>query len=103
MSTELSAELLFGREVRDRNNEVLGRITDICAGEDDGELVVRYYLVGPARGMYRVSLASIALEVLRLFGIPIGRPRYLVPWSEMDLSDPMRPRVRLGKSELSSR
>jgi hypothetical protein len=103
MSTELSAELLFGREVRDSRNEVLGRITDICAGDDDGDLVVRYYLVGPAHGTYRVSLASIVIEVLRLLQLPIGRPRYLVPWREMDLSDPVRPRVRLRKSELSSR
>jgi hypothetical protein len=103
MSIELSVELLFGREVRDSHNEVLGRITDICAGDEDGELVARYYLVGPARGTYRVSLASIVLEVLRLFRLPIGRPRYLVPWSEMDLSDPERPRVRLRKSELSTR
>jgi hypothetical protein len=103
MSTELSAELLLGREVRDGNNEVLGRITDICAGNDDGEFVVRYYLVGPARGTARISLASIVLEVLRLFRLPLGRPSYLVPWSGMDLSDPVRPRVRLQKSELSLR
>lgn len=100
MSTELAAELLLGREVRDSNNEVLGRIADICAGDDDGELVVRYYLVGPARGTYRVSLASIVLEVLRLFRLPLGRPSLLIPWSEMDLSDPVRPRVRLPRSEL---
>ena len=103
MSTELSAELLFGREVRDRDNETVGRITDICAGDDGGELVVRYYLVGTARGTDRVSFASLVLEVLRLFRLPLRRPCYLVPWSEMDLSDPMRPRVLLRKSELSSR
>jgi hypothetical protein len=103
MSTELSAELLLGREVRDSDNQVVGRITDICAGDDDGELVVRYYLVGTARGTYRVSLGSVLLEVLRLFRLPLGRPRYLVPWSEMDLADPMRPRVRLRRSELSPR
>jgi sporulation protein YlmC with PRC-barrel domain len=103
MTTELPAELLLGREVRDSRNQVVGRITDICVGDDDGELVVRYYLVGPARGTYRVSLASIVLEVLRLFRLPIGRPRYLVPWGEMDLSDPALPRVRLPKSELSPR
>jgi hypothetical protein len=101
MSTELSAELLLGREVRDSRDEALGRITDICAGDDDGELVVRYYLVGPARGAYRVSLTSIVLEVLRLFRLPLGRPSYLVPWSEMDLSDPTRPRVRVPQSELA--
>ena len=103
MRAELSAELLFGREVRDSDDRVLGRITDIRAGDDDGELVVRYYLVGTARGTYRVSFASIILEVLRLFRLPLGRPRYLVPWSEMDLSDPARPRVRVPKSALSSR
>lgn len=102
MSTELSAELLLGREVRDSDNEVLGRITDICAGEDEGELVVRYYLLGTARGTYRVSLGSIILDVLRLFRLPLGRPRYLVPWSEMDLSDPARPRLRVPKSAVSS-
>ena len=102
MSTELSAELLLGREVRDSDNEVLGRITDICAGEDNGELVVRYYLLGTARGTYRVSLGSIILDVLRLFRLPLGRPRYLVPWSEMDLSDPARPRLRVPKSAVSS-
>lgn len=101
MSTELSAELLLGREVRDSDNEVLGRITDICAGEDNGELVVRYYLLGTARGTYRVSLGSIILDVLRLFRLPLGRPRYLVPWSEMDLSDPARPRLRVPKSAVS--
>ena len=63
-----------------------------CVKTDAGELVVRYYLVGPARGTDRVSLASIVLEVLRLFRFPIGRPRYLVPWREMDLTDPSRPR-----------
>ena len=100
MSTELSVELLLGREVRDRENEVLGRLTDICAGDERGEFVVRYYVVGPARGTYRVSLPGIVLEVLRLFRIPGGRPGYVIPWSEMDLSDPARLRVRLRKSEL---
>ena len=103
MSTELSVELLFGREVRDSHNHVLGRITDICAGDDAGEFVVRHYLVSPARGTYRVLLASIVYEVLRLFRLPLGRPSYIVPWSEMDLYDPQRPRVRLSKSELLGR
>jgi hypothetical protein len=103
MSTELSVELLFGREVRDSHNHVLGRITDICAGADEGEFVVRYYLVSPARGTYRVLLASMVYEVLRLFRLPLGRPGYIVPWSEMDLSNPLQPRVRLPRSELLGR
>ena len=50
MSTELSVELLFGREVRDSHNHVLGRITDICAGDDDGEFVVRSLSGEPGTG-----------------------------------------------------
>jgi hypothetical protein len=103
MNTELSAELLLGREVRDSQGVVLGRIVDICAGDDDGEFVVRYYRVGPAPGTYRVSLGSILVEVLRVFRFPLGRSSYSVPWSEMDLSDPMRPRARLTRSELAAR
>ena len=100
MSTELSAELLFGLEVRDSNGEDLGRIMDICAGEDDGDLVVRYYRVGPARGRYRLSVDTTILEVLRLLRLPLGRPSYIIPWSEMDLSDPERPRARVPRSAL---
>jgi hypothetical protein len=102
MSTELSAELLLGREVRDSRGEALGRIMDICAGHDDGEFVVRYYRVGAAHGTYRVSLGSIVLEVLRVLRLPLGRPGYIIPWDEMDLSDPARPRARLTKSELAA-
>ena len=102
MSTELSAELLFGREVRDSHGEVLGHITDICAGDEGGEFVVRYYRVGPTRGRYRLSLDTTILETLRLLLLPLGRPGYIIPWSEMDLSDPSRPRVRLPRSELAT-
>ncbi len=100
MSTELSVELLLGREVRDCENEVLGRLTDICAGDEGGEFVVRYYVVGSAWGTNRVSLPGIVLEVLRLFRIPAGSTGHVIPWKEMDLSDPARPRVRLRRSEL---
>ena len=63
MSTELSVELLLGREVRDCENEVLGRLTDIRAGDEGGEFVVRCYVVGSAWGTDRVSLPGIVLEV----------------------------------------
>ena len=100
MSVELSAELLMGRDVRDAGGEVLGHIADLCAGDEDGELVVRYYLVVPARGAYRISVRSLLLEVLKLFRVPLGGQGYRIPWDQMDLSDPGRPRVRLRKEQL---
>ena len=102
MSTGLAVELLFGLDVRDSRGEVLGRITDICAGDEGGELVVRFYRVGPARGRYRLSLDTTVLETLRLLLLPLSRPGYIIPWSEMDLSDPLQPRVRLPRSELAT-
>jgi hypothetical protein len=102
MSAEVSAELLLGREVRDSNGEALGRITDICAGDDDGELVVRYYRVSPARGRYHLSLRSILPAVLRMLRLPLRRPSYSIAWNEMDLSDPTRPRARLARSALAA-
>jgi hypothetical protein len=97
---ELSVELLFGRDVRDADGEVLGQIADLCAGDEDGELVVRYYLVVPAQATYRISVRSLLLEVLKLFRLPLGGQGYRIPWDEMDLADPERPRVRLRKEQM---
>ena len=100
MSVELSAELLLGRDVRDADGEVLGQIADLCARDEDGELVVRYYLVVPVRGAYRISVRTLLLEVLKLFRLPLGGQGYRIPWDEMDLSDPGRPRVRRRKEHM---
>ena len=97
---ELTAEQLFGREVLDAGGEALGRIVDICAGDDGGEFVVRYYLVGPVRSASRLSVSNLAAQVLALLGLPLGTRSYAVPWSDMDLSDPKRPRARRPKGAL---
>ena len=98
--TEMPAEQLLGREVRDPGNESLGRIVDIRAGDDGGELVVRYYLVGPVRSSARLSVSNLAAQVLSLIGLRLGARSYAVPWEDMDLSDPLRPRARRPKSAL---
>jgi hypothetical protein len=97
---EMQAEQLLGREVRDPENETLGRVVDIRAGDDGGELVVRYYLVGPVRSSARLSLSNLAAQMLALIGLRLGARSYAVPWEDMDLSDPVRPRVRRPKSAL---
>ena len=97
---EMQAEQLLGREVRDPENETLGRVVDIRAGDDGGEFVVRYYLVGPVRSSARLSVSNLAAQVLLLLGLPLGTRSYAVPWEDMDLSDPLRPRVRRPKSAL---
>ena len=97
---EMQAEQLLGREVRDPENEALGRIVDIRAGDDGGEFVIRYYLVGPVRSSARLSVSNLAAQVLSLIGLRMGARSYAVPWEDMDLSDPVRPRVRRPKGAL---
>ena len=97
---ELLAEQLLGRRVRDANDEVVGHIVDMCAGDEGGDLVVRYYLVGPRWGAGRLSLSNVGTRVLSLLRIPLVGRSYEVPWQDMDLSDPERPRVRKQKSDL---
>ena len=59
-----------------------------------------YYLVVPARRAYRISVRSLLLEVLKLFRLPLGGRAYRIPWEDMDVSDPERPRVRVRKGEM---
>jgi hypothetical protein len=97
---ELFAEQLLGREVRDSRDEVVGRIVDIRAGDESGDFVVRHYIVGPVRSSARLSLDNVAARLLALLGVPLGGRSYEVPWRDMDLSDPRRPRVRREKGSL---
>ena len=97
---ELLAEQLLGRQVLDASDEVLGHIVDMCAGDEGGDLVVCCYLVGPRWAAGRLSLSNLGTRVLSLLRIPLGARSYEVPWQDMDLSDPERPRVRKQKSAL---
>ena len=96
----LLPEQLFGREVRDTGKQVLGRILDICAGDEGGDFVVRHYLVGPVRSSSRLSVGNVWYRMLALLGLPLGARSYAVPWYDMDLSDPLRPRVRRARGAL---
>ena len=105
---EVHAELLLGRVVRDSEGEKVGRIEEVCAERRDGELVVVEYQTGSFGLLERLSAATDR-SVFRIFTLAAGllHPRrergYRIPWDEMDLSDPERPRSRRPKRELRGR
>jgi len=94
----VNAELLLGREVRDVDGRAIGRIEEFRCGKLDGHDVVLEYHLGAGGALERV-LAFV--RALPFFGM-IPAPRMVrVPWGQMDLSDPARPRVRVRREELA--
>jgi sporulation protein YlmC with PRC-barrel domain len=83
MTRHVRVESLFGRKVRDANGKVIGRIESIHAkwtGEGT-DCVVEEYRVGAA-------------ALLERFGISHRFKPLCIPWDQMDLSDPERPRLK---------
>ena len=91
---ELYAGRLIGRRVRDASGRRIGRIADIVAHRDGGELVVMEFLVGPHGWIPRVAIHGLGLRLQNLAW------HYRVTWEQMDLSDPLHPRVTCAAGEL---
>jgi hypothetical protein len=80
-------ELLLGRLVRDSEGAKVGRIFAVHAEVEGEDCVVREYELG-------------ASALLGQLGIPRWRKPLRVPWDQLDLSDPERPRLRCRRDEL---
>jgi hypothetical protein len=100
-SREVRVDQLIGRPVLDAAGERMGHILDICAGDDHGEFVVRHYVVGGRLAAPRLSVGSVLLRMLRLIGLRVAATHYVIPWDQLDCSDPERPRARLEQKELA--
>ena len=101
ISSEIHLERLVGVVVRDVNGESAGPIEEIVAVQRDGTWLVSEFLTGPVRGVSRLGELQIALWLIGLLGgakSPEGG--YRIPWSQLDLSAPTKPRLRCSISEL---
>jgi hypothetical protein len=97
---EVRLELLLGRKVWDAAGTCVGRIEEVCAELDGADYVVREYPVGSLAGWERLFGGRLARSLLRtVSGGRVWRG-YRVPWSDLDLADPARPRVRRLRSAL---
>ena len=93
--SEIHFDQIVGRIVRDAGGAKLGRLADVVAHKEDGELVVASYIVGPRAWMHR---CSIPLLTTRLWNFAWF---YQVKWEQMDLSDPHRLRVTCRRDDLT--
>jgi sporulation protein YlmC with PRC-barrel domain len=96
MSRKIHAEALVGRQVRDTNGRVIGRIGEIAVERRGKECYVEEYLLGAAALLSRLGISAGAL-----IGIPPRKP-LRVPWQQLDLSDPHRLRLRCTLEELKA-
>jgi len=95
---EAHVEHLLGRRVRDVDGQVVGRLEELHVQVVDGEHVVTEYHIGPAALFERAGAFITELPFFRY--IPFARKGYRVPWTQVDLSDPHRPRITTRRSEL---
>ena len=95
-ASEIHIELLLGRRVLGLDGEPVGRIEEVCAEPQGGDLAITEYHVGAYAALERLSASS-----MRLFGFGRQRRRgHRVPWDKLDLSDPEHPRLTCPVAEL---
>jgi sporulation protein YlmC with PRC-barrel domain len=96
---EVHLEQLIGTRVIDADGARIGPIEEVIAEEQNDEWVIKEYVVGRVALIDRLSARVLSQQVLRFFGAKT-HDGYRVPWEQMDLSDPLRPRLRCAKQEL---
>ena len=82
--TIVHLERLAGREVLDADGNHAGRLAEVHGEEQGKECVITHYTL--VRGnRFAFYLHELGLR---------RRHTFRVPWEELDLSDPERPRLR---------
>jgi len=87
-------ELLLGCEVHDPDGTRVGRILSVIAEREGDDCVIREYHLGTA-----ALLSRLGINALRLVGLHRRRP-LRVPWDQLDLGDPQKPRLKCRAEEL---
>jgi sporulation protein YlmC with PRC-barrel domain len=89
VSRQVRVQDLIGRRVFDADGKVVGRIMEISATWRGKHCTVDAFQLGAAALLERLGISAA-----RLVGWPMSRQPKRIPWQEMDLSDPEKPRVR---------
>jgi len=93
-SSELRVERLIGRRVRAADGSVVGRIEEVRATREGKYYVVSEYHIGPAALVERLAVRHLG------FTWPGRAHGYRASWDQIDLSDPVRPRLTIDRSDL---
>ena len=97
---DVHIELLLGKKVVDVNGEKVGRIEEFRAEDEGDGCRVEAYLVGTSALVERLSAWTLVRPIKRALRSRHIYSVWAVPWQEMDLSDPKKPRLKVAKSDL---
>ncbi|HYU36100.1 MAG TPA: hypothetical protein VEW48_28405 [Thermoanaerobaculia bacterium] len=92
---KITLERLVGRTVHDPDGRRAGRILEVEAEIAGDDCLIREYRLGAAALLQRLGISAA-----RLMGLPIRHQPLRVPWDQLDLGDPERPRLRCTLEEL---
>jgi hypothetical protein len=98
MKKTVRLQALVGELVHDVNGARVGRIRSVHAEREGDDCVVREYELGAA-----ALLSRLGISALRLAGGRLRREPLCVPWDQLDISDPERPRLKCTREELKLR
>ena len=90
---DLRVERMLGRQVLARNNQPMGRLEEFRAEKQGRDWIVVDYVIRAAGLLERLG---VGLKLL--FGRRGGG--YVARWDQLDISDPVRPRLTCGVEEL---
>jgi len=96
---EIYLERLLSTRVVDTNGQSVGRIEEVRAEKQGDAVYVQEYLLGPYALLARLSVWLTRLPPMR-WVYDHGSGGYRVPWDQLDLTDPERPRLRCTKQIL---
>ncbi len=99
---EVQLELLLGKLVVDPDGKRVGHIEEFHAEEDGDDCVIREFLVGGRAWLERLAVWGMARAMVRRIGAERVEG-YRVPWDQLDLRDPERPRLRCPVAALAPR
>ena len=98
---QIHVERMLGKRVFALNGRSVGRLQEIRASVDRNNCYVKEFIVGSYGMFERLSAMSIGRAIYALFHSDNRSHGYLVPWNELDLSDPDRPRLRCEVNALT--
>lgn len=97
---EIKIQHLLGRKVCDVDGNDVGRIEEFRAERIGKECLVESYLIGASAVIQRLSAWTLVRPINRFLHGRSFYSIYRVPWQDMDLSNPHRPRLRISKRDL---
>lgn len=97
----VNLEQLAGRRVLSLRGKSVGHIEEIRAERHGDDVVVTEFHIGIFAAFERLSASALGIAILDLFRLRHRDCLYRIPWDQLDISDPIRPRLRCTLQEFS--